>query len=45
MKSFPGEGIMVVMVEPLSEVIRKSGRGGKDLETMLIYKVLAEAGR
>ena len=23
MKSFPGEGIMVVMMEPLSEVIRK----------------------
>lgn len=35
MKSFPGEGITVVIVEPLSEVIRKSGRGGKDLETML----------
>ena len=23
MKSFPGEGILVVMVEPLPEVIRK----------------------
>ena len=45
MKSFPGEGITVVIVEPLSEVIRKSGREGKDLETMLIYKVPAEAGR